>query len=185
MNLPQTALLSLQAPFPIPFLEDGFIWYPCFDENGFLLNDQLPKVKECIHECALKCVEYLKEYVFTKYPPDRVYFFGFGQGGTIALEMSKWIQSAGIISISGWPCCKLIPLDTHQPALITYGSFEEKEFKDRMRHCSFASFYKVTDKNESEMPKTRDEIKRIMEFIGPRLRLRNLELERQCIQINE
>jgi len=34
INLPQTAIVALRAPFPIPYFDEGTAWYPSFDNYG-------------------------------------------------------------------------------------------------------------------------------------------------------
>ena len=34
MKLPQTALLALEGPFLVPFVDSGRSWFPLFDDRG-------------------------------------------------------------------------------------------------------------------------------------------------------
>ncbi|KAI0640881.1 hypothetical protein C8Q79DRAFT_1037718 [Trametes meyenii] len=82
LHLPQTATLALRAPEKIPYLyEEAYQWYESFDPLGELLEhpnptpalDLLTKVVEhLVKECA--------------WPPQRIHFFGFAQGGSVAAE---------------------------------------------------------------------------------------------------
>ncbi|RDB17054.1 hypothetical protein Hypma_001771 [Hypsizygus marmoreus] len=87
LKLPQTAILALRAPEQVPFLyEDSFQWYTSFDDLGELIErpnptpalDLLTKVlKHLVEDCS--------------WPPHRIHFFGFAQGGSVAAEFGiRW-----------------------------------------------------------------------------------------------
>ncbi|GLB44176.1 putative phospholipase Carboxylesterase [Lyophyllum shimeji] len=82
LKLPQTAVLALRAPEKIPYLyEESYQWYNSFDQLGEMIDrpnpspalDLLTKVmKHLVDDCS--------------WPPYRVHFFGFAQGGSVAAE---------------------------------------------------------------------------------------------------
>ncbi|WWC90543.1 uncharacterized protein L201_005479 [Kwoniella dendrophila CBS 6074] len=86
LNLPSTAILSLSAPDPIPLMDHpSYSWYPTFtstydplpieNHNPTVHLDKLRMLitKLCSKEIGWKLNE--------------VHLFGWGQGGTIALEL--------------------------------------------------------------------------------------------------
>ncbi|RSH82279.1 hypothetical protein EHS25_005989 [Saitozyma podzolica] len=75
LNLPSTAVLVLNAPLPIPFLEspEHYSWYNTFDP----LFNPLPTPD-----------------------PSPIHLFGWGQGGTVALELAYSIGREGLSSSS-------------------------------------------------------------------------------------
>lgn len=122
------------------------------------------------------------------WPIANVYFLGFGQGGSMALELAINYQRngrplglGGVISLSGF----LSSFEKSNQAstsdvLITYGSDEDVPESLLERHRSVLSsrleLCKVTGKSQ-EMPKSPAEMRKIMEFFGARLALRNLAME--------
>ncbi|CAL1709915.1 unnamed protein product [Somion occarium] len=87
LKLPQTATLALRAPEQIPLLyEQAFQWYTSFDPLGELIDRPNPTPAL---ELLSKVVKHLTEDC--KWPPQRIHFFGFSQGGTVAAEFGlKW-----------------------------------------------------------------------------------------------
>ncbi|RPD58608.1 hypothetical protein L226DRAFT_466458 [Lentinus tigrinus ALCF2SS1-7] len=84
LHLPQTATLALRAPEQIPFLyEQAFQWYTSFDPLGELIDRPNPTP-------ALELMDKVIAHL-TKdcaWPPHRIHFFGFAQGGTVAAEFA-------------------------------------------------------------------------------------------------
>ncbi|OAX36903.1 alpha/beta-hydrolase [Rhizopogon vinicolor AM-OR11-026] len=82
LKLPQTATLALLAPEVIPFLyEEAFQWYPSFDQLGDLIERPNPTpalnlLKDVLNHLTGEC----------GWPPHRIHFFGFAQGGSVAAE---------------------------------------------------------------------------------------------------
>ncbi|KAI0632624.1 hypothetical protein C8Q77DRAFT_1271766 [Trametes polyzona] len=84
LHLPQTATLALRAPEKIPYLyEEAYQWYTSFDPLGELLDRPNPTpalellgkvVNHLVKDCA--------------WPPQRIHFFGFAQGGSVAAEFA-------------------------------------------------------------------------------------------------
>ncbi|CBQ70137.1 conserved hypothetical protein [Sporisorium reilianum SRZ2] len=103
-TLPQTAVLTLQAPHAVPFLDGAhWMWYASFDRFGELLtapnptqtvSDVLALLEHLVAQCA--------------WPAGSIHLFGFGQGATVALEtMVHWSTThpanalGSIVSVSG------------------------------------------------------------------------------------
>ena len=106
LKLPQTATLSLRAPeqyvarraifchsrslisIRIPFLyEQAFQWYTSFDPLGELIERPNPTPAL---DLLTKVIGHLVQDC--RWPPQRIHFFGFAQGGTVAAEfgMTWW-----------------------------------------------------------------------------------------------
>ncbi|KAI0776568.1 hypothetical protein BD413DRAFT_490783 [Trametes elegans] len=84
LHLPQTATLALRAPEKIPFLyEEAYQWYTSFDPLGELLERPNPTPAL---ELLAKVVDHLVKYC--AWPPHRIHFFGFAQGGSVAAEFA-------------------------------------------------------------------------------------------------
>ncbi|KAF9224793.1 hypothetical protein BS17DRAFT_779054 [Gyrodon lividus] len=84
LNLPQTAVLALRAPEQIPYLyEQAFQWYSSFDPLGDIIDHPNPTP-------ALEVMAKLLNHLTTDctWPPNRIHLFGFGQGGSVAVESS-------------------------------------------------------------------------------------------------
>lgn len=90
-TLPQTAVLTLQAPYAVPFLDQGqhWMWYPSFDQFGELLTKPNPTTT------VRNVVKVLEHLVGTcGWSPANIHLFGFGQGATIALEtLVEWSKT--------------------------------------------------------------------------------------------
>ncbi|SOV01902.1 uncharacterized protein UDID_08185 [Ustilago sp. UG-2017a] len=106
-TLPQTAVLAIQAPHAVPFLDGGkhWMWYPSFDQFGELLTQPNPSTTL---QNMVSVLEHLTEKC--GWSPSSIHIFGFGQGATIALEtLVSWSKThpnpterlGSIVSISG------------------------------------------------------------------------------------
>jgi predicted esterase len=97
LSLPQTEILSLEANFEIPLFENGKGWWKSFDKDGNLLSRYNCRVGITnLIDCLTK--------MFDKYPPERIFVLGFGQGSEILelyLNEHSTIALGGAISISG------------------------------------------------------------------------------------
>jgi len=90
LKLPQTAILALRAPEQVPFLyEESYQWFTSFDDLGEMIERPNPTpaiqyltktIDHLINDCA--------------WPIDRIHFFGFAQGGSVAAEfvVDHWKQ---------------------------------------------------------------------------------------------
>ncbi|KAI0074929.1 hypothetical protein K474DRAFT_1600699 [Panus rudis PR-1116 ss-1] len=90
LKLPQTATLAIRAPEQIPFLyEQAYQWYTSFDPLGDLITRPNPTP-------ALELLDKVLKHLMTEcqWPPERIHFFGFAQGGTVAAEYAyHWWQA--------------------------------------------------------------------------------------------
>ncbi|KAJ3329081.1 hypothetical protein HDU76_008695 [Blyttiomyces sp. JEL0837] len=123
MALPQTALLAVRGPSPIPFFDEGSGWYPSFDpQSGDLLdeNNLSPLTKKGLLKTRKSLENFLSEVVFQSlessshqkendpllgWPPSQVFILGFAQGGSMALELALRgdleRKMGGVVSIGG------------------------------------------------------------------------------------
>ncbi|TKY88002.1 hypothetical protein EX895_003098 [Sporisorium graminicola] len=112
-TLPQTAVLTLQAPHKVPFLDGPhWMWYPSFDQFGELLSKPNPT------QTVTDLIAVLDHLLQCGWSDKSIHLFGFGQGGTVALEtLVRWSSSAkdplgSVVSVSG----ELISHPTQNPA---------------------------------------------------------------------
>ncbi|CAE6485388.1 unnamed protein product [Rhizoctonia solani] len=101
LKLPQTAILVLQAPDPIPFLDQGeemYQWYTSFTSLGEMIErpNPLPAVEK-IH----RAIAHLKDEC--RWTESRIHLFGFAQGGTVALESALRLPGGikSVVSVAG------------------------------------------------------------------------------------
>ncbi|BGP26881.1 phospholipase/carboxylesterase family protein [Rhodotorula toruloides] len=94
LHLPQTAVLSLQAPERIPLLEEeAYQWWDSFDPLGELILNPNPSK-------TLTLLLALLDHLIAPLPsssssqtgcgwhPSQIHFFGFAQGGSCAAELA-------------------------------------------------------------------------------------------------
>lgn len=106
-TLPQTAVLTLQGPNGVPFLDPGqhWMWYPTFDQFGEMLTAPNPTP-------TVQNLTALLQHLVEKcgWPAKSIHMFGFGQGATVALEtLVSWAKThpeptevlGSIVSVSG------------------------------------------------------------------------------------
>jgi predicted esterase len=87
LELPQTALAAIEAPFPIPFFE-GTSWWPRpFDMDTGAMR---PPNTNDIQSIRNQLFQYItREYIDTRgFEADRIFLLGFSQGGSIALDLA-------------------------------------------------------------------------------------------------
>ncbi|KAJ3153272.1 hypothetical protein HDU89_000903 [Geranomyces variabilis] len=125
MNLPQTALLALKAPFPVPFHE-GTCWAPVYDYDGNEHPPSSPIMRQAVVKTRNLVSDFLSQRVLAPadtpsnerrlWPARNVFLFGFSQGGAAAMDVALFgslgggsssatpsLPLGGTISISGWP----------------------------------------------------------------------------------
>ncbi|KAK7461087.1 hypothetical protein VKT23_009016 [Stygiomarasmius scandens] len=91
-KLPQTAVLALRAPEQIPFLyEEAYQWYTSFDPLGELISQPNPTPAL---DFLTKVINHLTDPTQCAWPSNKIHFFGFAQGGSVALEfgIKYWRQ---------------------------------------------------------------------------------------------
>eukprot|EP00833_Pecoramyces_ruminatium_P011068 jgi/Orpsp1_1/1185100/evm.model.c7180000092276.1 len=199
ISLPQTAVVALRAPFPIPFF-DGTGWYPSFDSYGELFTSSCPLRMQGLlktREIVSRFVEVLVNKY--KYNYRQIFFFGFSQGGTAALDAAIFgTKSAigGVISISGYlleeekkmgikECQqKWKNVNKSVPIFITQGSADDtisvREAQDNAQFikslCGDFNHKIIQGKNHA-MVSSQVETRAIMEFFSKFLHIRNVKLE--------
>ncbi|BGP34546.1 hypothetical protein JCM10296v2_006368 [Rhodotorula toruloides] len=98
LNLPQTAVLSLQAPERIPLLEEeAYQWWDSFDPLGELIPNPNPSKTLTL---LLALLDHLtapspsssssttSSQTGCGWHPSQIHFFGFAQGGSCAAEVA-------------------------------------------------------------------------------------------------
>ncbi|KAH8553205.1 Alpha/Beta hydrolase protein [Umbelopsis sp. PMI_123] len=198
LKLPQTATMAIQAPEPVPYMDDGYQWFPSFDLlTGDMLTPADPnRMKGLIRTRALlsKLVQHLINDC--SYLPSNIFFFGFSQGGTVALDQVLFGDHknlGGVVSISGY----LLEEQAHEKIagdkfkgniLVTQGDNDrtigekraaEKKLEIIKKYCDDSakvSHFFVSGKDHS-MPKSQLEWRAIHTFFSINLARRNIELE--------
>ncbi|KAF8635578.1 hypothetical protein AX15_000228 [Amanita polypyramis BW_CC] len=199
LKLPQTAILSLRAPEQIPYLEEeAFQWYISFDHLGELI--QHPNPTPAV-ELLSKVVEHIMKEC--GWPANRIHFFGFAQGGTVAAEFgikfwkdqlqeqrssftsstaapSSSISLGSIISVSGpllsWPTSNIV---SPTPVLLAHrpapseAALPKGAFAAYKRAFQFVSEEKLSSKRLG-MPTSREEWEPIMRFWSEKLSRRKV-----------
>ncbi|KAI0328839.1 hypothetical protein GY45DRAFT_1337893 [Cubamyces sp. BRFM 1775] len=101
LRLPQTATLALRAPEKIPFLyEEAYQWYTSFDPLGELLERPNPTPAL---ELLTKVIDHLVQSC--GWTPQRIHFFGFAQGGSVAAEFAlKYWRGELSLQQKSLPC---------------------------------------------------------------------------------
>ncbi|KAF9216555.1 hypothetical protein BGZ59_009153 [Podila verticillata] len=108
MQLPMTATCCVQAPTPVPYLEEeGWTWYPSFNNlTGELLGPDSPErmlqMKQKVRPNLVSLVKHFVEKC--GFESNKIFLFGFSQGGEVALDLAAFggIPLGGVISIGGY-----------------------------------------------------------------------------------
>ena len=124
LKLPQTATLALRGTQQLPWLDEpAFEWYTSFD----LLGEPVPPSKvdpRPAFDLLEAVLAYLTSEECGKWPKEKIHFFGFAQGGSVALQIAlkMWKDAlaakqeprrlGSIVSVNG-------PLLSHPTALST------------------------------------------------------------------
>ncbi|KAI7863418.1 Alpha/Beta hydrolase protein [Spinellus fusiger] len=201
LKLPQTATMAVQAPFPVPYMEDSYQWFPSFD---FLTGHLLPlhhpeRIKGFFRTRAM--MKELLQHVTQHcgFSPNTIFLFGFSQGGTVALDAALLgdlgFYVGGVVSISGYLLEELVETATTQKGslfggyvLITQGEKDavvgskavaEKKFQQIQQACSpsaITSQVFITNKDHT-MPQGEGEWRIIHSYFSKYMARRNIELE--------
>ncbi|RKP37778.1 hypothetical protein BJ085DRAFT_6979, partial [Dimargaris cristalligena] len=87
-QLPQTAVLAVKGPSPIPYFPEGTGWYPSFDLSGNLIPSSSPDYKRGLLDTRQRLVRLICYLIYDKgWSPREIFLFGFAQGGTVALDL--------------------------------------------------------------------------------------------------
>lgn len=195
-TLPQTAVLSLQAPYLLPYLEgDHWMWWPTFDQFGEILTAPNP-TKTVADMVAL--LDHLTAPTGGGWDPRHVHFFGFGQGASCALEtLVQWTKSraaplGSIVSISGaFVSHPTIDPPSQTPVFHVYRS--SKTLNDSTKLSSFRKATKGFASHRLElapgnvdeaMPRNKSEWDPVMQFWAKLFRYRNTwELKGEAVPL--
>ncbi|KAJ5723586.1 hypothetical protein N7488_001621 [Penicillium malachiteum] len=189
INLPETTVLTLQAPAPLPFDLGGFHWGDdvAFDTStgGLDMDAGLGKSTTFIRDLV-------RDVLIQKcgYRPREILVLGFGQGGMAGLSLARELGMsksgngeviseplAGVISI-GAP----FPLSgsragqkNRTPVLLVSGrdsrEVSEAAMKRTKEVFEFVEVSRYARKGDG-MPSNRDEMLPVMQFFARRLRTR-------------
>jgi predicted esterase len=132
--LPQTAVLALQAPFPLP-LDLGYCWFNFFGPDGIPIKPA--KSNPCRVKSMSECLVLLNSMLSclnTSWKSREIFLFGFSQGGCVALEWAlsrfPYEPFGGVVSVAGcvleehqwpdlWPvngrCVNSVNSSAHSP----------------------------------------------------------------------
>lgn len=116
-TLPQTAILSVQAPIRVPILEeDAWMWWDSFDSLGEVITQPDPRR-------ALRDMQNLFAYLTAPnteggcgWSMQHIHVFGFAQGGTVLLESLAAMRAQTLGSATS-VCGPLLSLPTYSPSL--------------------------------------------------------------------
>ncbi|KAF9989060.1 hypothetical protein BGZ75_007742 [Mortierella antarctica] len=108
MQLPQTATCCIQAPTPVPYLEEeGWQWFPSFNNmTGELLGPDSPErmiqVKQVVRPALVKFLKHCIDDC--GFDSQRIVLFGFSQGAQIALDLAAFggFNLKAVMSIAGY-----------------------------------------------------------------------------------
>jgi len=194
LNLPQTAILALQAPEQIPFLyEQAFQWYTSFSPLGEIIERPNPTPALSI---LSKLVDHLIGHC--TWNPAQIHFFGFAQGGSVAAEFGVvWWKSeleriakakqgdprslGSIVTVSGPLLSYPTPSKLNKTPILVYHRPETSESSlstgaiTAFKKC-FEDVNEVRMKGKREgMPSSKDEWEPIMRLWSERLGRRQTE----------
>ncbi|OAQ34682.1 alpha/beta-hydrolase [Linnemannia elongata AG-77] len=108
LQLPQTAAVCIQAPTPVPYLEEeGYQWFPSFNNlTGDLLGPEAPErilqVKNLVRPELIKFLKHCVDHCGFNHR--QIVLFGFSQGAEIALDLAAFggMNLRAVISIAGY-----------------------------------------------------------------------------------
>ncbi|KAI9339006.1 hypothetical protein BDR26DRAFT_862450, partial [Obelidium mucronatum] len=205
MNLPQTAILSLGGPCPIPGMSpdsEGSGWFPAFTNDG----DDIAPTSEIARVGSNKTrqllLSFLRKCVFVegrwKEKPRKVLFFGFSQGACVALDLVLGMMKeegeeriGGVVAMCGWleqgmgcKCAEkegvnvMVVQGTRDP-LISVAEAKGKEvyLRSLLADPKNLDVVWVEGKDHCLPGKDYGEMQRIMAFFASHMALRNIKLE--------
>ncbi|KAI9142354.1 Alpha/Beta hydrolase protein [Paraphysoderma sedebokerense] len=192
LQLPQTAVMSVTAPYAVPLLDNSYMWV-----NGSfdMIGDVLPPSSSTFHSNLQKTRQTLIDFinVLTKkpysYQPSSIFLLGYDQGATTAMDVGLYssLSIGGIVSIGGVILERKEEIKVNEDTkfLMVYGEDddvidpdEEIEKISKLKKKFQLSIETVTLKNKNHgMPNNKTQWTPIMTFFGKNLKLRNLALE--------
>ena len=120
LDLPQTTALALNAPIHLPLGLPGRMWHDSFDIDGRLLGEtdgrRLASLARETRRRLLALLRLLEDGC--GWPRERVFLFGFAQGGVAALDLCCHLEPGygrlgGVVSWCGLPLPESLPLPTN------------------------------------------------------------------------
>ncbi|KAG0214934.1 hypothetical protein BGX28_001140 [Mortierella sp. GBA30] len=196
LQLPQTATCCIQAPTPVPYLEEeGWQWFPSFNNmTGELLGPGSPErmlqVKQLIRPALVKFLKHCIDYCgFTS---QKIVLFGFSQGAEIALDLAAFggLDLRAVMSIAGYfmdesqndePATKL-----NTRVMIVQGDKDDlrsvKDAKDKFKYVQRVfgkanTAHKIVEGMGHGMPCNEPGWRPLMEFFATNLHHRSTGLE--------
>ncbi|KAL0077520.1 Alpha/Beta hydrolase protein [Phycomyces blakesleeanus] len=198
LNLAQTATIAVQAPQPVPYMEDSYQWFPSFDFlTGNLLPPSNPERMKGMLRTRKWMAELLQHMVSVcGFAPSNIFFFGFSQGGSVALDTVLFgdiPNLGGVVSISGYLLEEqekekkvgtgyggyILVTQGEKDGLVGSKASAEKKFKAIQRFCSPSaetSQIFITNKDHT-MAHSEGEWRVIHTFFSKYLARRNIQLE--------
>ncbi|KAF8525951.1 Alpha/Beta hydrolase protein [Hysterangium stoloniferum] len=176
LHLPQTATLAVRAPEKVPYLdEEAYQWCESFDNFGELLARPNPS---SVLEFLEKLLDHLVQDC--QWAPNKIHLFGFGQGGSIAVELGlRWwknrcaesqdMRLGSIVSIGG-PLMSYPTLTSlcTTPVLVFHRSGSESTKLSSGDLTAFkrgyVSIQEVKGKDGEGIPRSKTEWEPIMKF---------------------
>ncbi|RUS17369.1 Alpha/Beta hydrolase protein [Endogone sp. FLAS-F59071] len=203
LQLPQTATLAIRAPTPIPFLDDGFQWFPAFNlSTGEDLPATHPSRLEGLHATRTLLSTFLTTHLVPHcgFDPSCIFIFGFSQGGSVALDLALFGETrnlGGVVSVMGYLLDmqveggnkEKVAENAYEGAvLVLQGEKDEqlggkavgeKKFEQLKQFCSpDAKLSQLfIPKKGHQMPNSEREWHAIHTFFAAHLARRNLQLE--------
>ncbi|KAI0219014.1 hypothetical protein L0F63_002725, partial [Massospora cicadina] len=180
LNLPQTAVVALQAPLRLPLFEGSYMWWNSFD---LLTGDEIkPTYSErSVRGCMEKLKGFLNYAISKGWRSEGLFLLGFSQGASAALEaaLSSPAKLGGVGLKITHELPVLITLGDRDPSLPVASAFSAVDkmrglFSERNRK---AIECKIISNKGHEMSHRPDEVRTWMEFFGRHLLLSNPELE--------
>ncbi|KAF9201757.1 hypothetical protein BGZ49_008032 [Haplosporangium sp. Z 27] len=108
LQLPNTATCCIQAPTPVPYLEEeGWQWFPSFNNlTGELLGPDSPErmlqIRQLVRPELISFIRHCKTH--SGFEERKISLFGFSQGAEIALDLAAFggFNLRSVISIAGY-----------------------------------------------------------------------------------
>ncbi|TPX55645.1 hypothetical protein PhCBS80983_g05173 [Powellomyces hirtus] len=200
MDLPQTAVLAIKAPFPVPYHE-GTCWAPVFDAYGNEHPPSSPVIRDSISKTRKLLADFIHARILAtttdddpqRWPARNIFLFGFSQGGAAVVDVALFGPVGplgGAVSVSGWPNeasygGTLPRVNGEVKVLVTQGDGDdvvgewrkEAAFLNRVIGTNGSLTTHVVPGKGHSMPMEAGEMRAIMTFFGAHLVLRNLALE--------
>ena len=118
LALPETSALALNAPLPLPHALPGRMWCESFERDGSLIDGtrrgEMRRQTSLERETRVRLASLLRLLTSScGWPRERIFLFGFAQGGGAALDVISHLPLAdgrlgGVVSWCGLPLPELI-----------------------------------------------------------------------------